>query len=82
MIDSEISKEDYMSWRNSYITKTVFKVIKEHRDSIKAGMCDLTSYLNEEPIHRGRRVGIIEGLDLLLNIDYEDTEKHLQEEAK
>lgn len=82
MIDKEITREDFLTWKESYITKGVFKELEAQRDRLISEMQDLHVFLLENEIDRGRRVGLIEGLNVLLGIEFEDAEEQIEEQSK
>lgn len=77
----DISLEDFNSWRKDSITKAIFSYLEEYRDFLINQMKDLDVFLGEKEGERGRRVGLIEGINLLLNIEYEDAEDNIKEEV-
>jgi len=70
-----ISKEDFTNWKNDSITKAVFAIIEKCRDSYVEDMMRVESYLNDSDTDRGKRVGLIEGLNMLLGLEFEDDEE-------
>jgi hypothetical protein len=72
-VEREISKDQYISWRkNDKVTEVVFASLQEERDAI-ANAISLGMYLSD-PVNNAIQVGIVRGMDKLLNIEYEDEE--------
>lgn len=70
-----ISKEDFINWKNDSITKAVFTMLEQCRDEYVEDMMRVDAYLNDSDKDRGKRVGLIEGLNMLLGLDFEDEEE-------
>jgi hypothetical protein len=70
-----ISKEDFINWKNDSITKAVFTLLEQCRDEYVEDMMRVDAYLNDSDKDRGKRVGLIEGLNMLLGLDFEDEEE-------
>ncbi len=69
----ELSLNDYNDWKNHPVTKAIFKSINKLREEINTSLTNADILLGpnakiEIPVRLGRR----EGLDILLNISYED----------
>lgn len=75
----EITKEQYEIWRTQRITQEIFKVLSKMRDEFKeqlAGGAVLNSASGEQTLAAYSRVlGIIEGIDQVLNMDFEEGEE-------
>lgn len=72
----EISKEQYEAWRVNPITEEVFRGLKDFREGLKELMAvGQTLNISDEIETFGktsRFVGIIQGLDSILNIYFEE----------
>lgn len=66
-----ISKEDFIDWKNSPVTKRVFDEIK---DMIQEGKEEIAASAGINPLLDRERVGKLNGLTALLGISFYDFE--------
>ena len=75
----KIEKFDFEAWKGNEITKKVFEKLVEVRSNINVALTDATLVMDTESAKKmARLVGIREGIDLILQIEYED----VNEESK
>lgn len=75
----EITKEQFAEWRNSAVTKEVMKLIEEQRDDIVAFLANGGTLNKSATISTDFVVGRIQGLNELLNIEYEESTEEKRE---
>lgn len=66
-----MTKEDFLQWKDSQVTKEIFQCIRNFRQMQAEGLIRLGREGN--PIQSARASGICDGLDHLLNIQWDDT---------
>lgn len=73
MTETQIDKDEFTQWLEGPVTKYVFKQIEILREEINATLTDADVVFHPDSAKRlARLVGQREGVDLLLNIEYED----------
>ena len=66
----EITKEQYQQWKSNAVTEYVLELLEEYRSDY---MNALRGYArNGDSISAARCEGMLEGLEQLLSIEYED----------
>jgi hypothetical protein len=78
-----ITKEQFAEWKSHPVTIDVFKEVEDARNKLKERLSEgLTICYDAEATHgsTSRMVGVIEGLNQLLNITYEDAEEESAED--
>jgi len=74
-VELVIDNEMYRKWRNlDPVTLDVFRALQEDRDFL-ADQIAIGVYIND-PTENAIRVGVLRGLDRLLNIEYEGKEDY------
>ena len=79
----QITKEQFMEWKEHPVTKEVFNEIKELTNVLTKKLTSgQTIEYNAEATHglTNRLVGQLEGFNQLLNISYDDTDEVTPEE--
>ena len=72
----EIGKNNFLTWKHDEVTKEVFKALQEAREHINETLTNAEILLGENAEKNlARLVGQREGIDLLLQISYEDLEE-------
>lgn len=68
------SKEEFESWKDFEETRAVFKHFKEMRESARNSMVDaaISNDMEMVAMNNTRVAGIIMGINMLLEMDYED----------
>lgn len=77
----KITKDDFVTWENNVITKKLFAALQEIRDETQKNMSNEAIILSEDCQKTlVRNLGILEGLDVVLNMNFEDmVEDEVQE---
>lgn len=77
MTDSEVvvSKEDFSIWKALLVTKVVYQRISEVREFYKETLSSVDFQLRSSDIERGRYIGFQEALDMMLNLEIEESEE-------
>jgi hypothetical protein len=70
--EKTFSKTEYMEWLSMPITEEVFKQLTEIRDATKDHLMSGGTLADDPVKETARAVGIIEGLELFLNLDLGD----------
>ncbi len=69
----KITKDDFVTWENNIITKKLFTALQEIRDKQQQNMSNEAIILADDCQKTLVRVlGILEGLDIVLQMDFED----------
>ena len=70
-MDTEISKEEFVEWRKSLVTQFIMnELIQQVNDAVLS----VRSYVRAGVFNKAsNKYGFIDGLNTILNIDYEDT---------
>lgn len=77
--ETKISREEFEIWLDRPTTQFVFKYLKLYRDELNTALTDANLVFRDDGIKQlSRIIGQREGIDLLLNITYEemDDERH------
>lgn len=75
-----IDQSEFNYWINDPVTKKIFKALQEERDGIEKQLANSQVLLKPDVAQVvARLVGQREGLDLLLQIQYEDLEEENNE---
>lgn len=78
---SQIDKSNFLTWKNDVVTKEIFEVIKEIREDINLKLTNADVLLGDNADKViSRLVGQREGLDILLEVSFEDLEESEYEE--
>jgi len=70
-----MNKEQFQEWKSNPTTVEIFKELEQVRDDIKDALCSgqtLNSSSSEMISNTARLIGNLEGINQLLNINYED----------
>ncbi len=68
-----ISKGEYLDWLQSNTTQTILKMLSDLRREWESRLIDGYTLENDDPIREtARAVGIIYGLNLILEMEVED----------
>lgn len=73
-MQNEITKEELEQWKNQRITIAVFDKLREYRNSYVSALSNgetLFYKSDKTQAETARVVGVIFGIDLILEIDYE-----------
>lgn len=65
-----MDKESFTQWKENLVTMEIMGIIKEARNSYRDAIIGHAA--EGESIQAARAAGMIEALDFLLNIQYED----------
>ena len=77
----EIDSGNFHSWKKDEVTKEVFRLLQEVRDQINLELTNTEVLLNEKAQQIiPRLIGQREGIDLILQIQFEDLQKEKQNE--
>lgn len=68
-MQEELSKEDWEEWLNLPQTKQLFHVIREEQE---LGLQVLINQSDLDALHQARLVGVLAGLQKVLNYTYDD----------
>lgn len=74
----DISVQDFSIWKNLIVTKFVFQTLSEVHELNKATLSSTEFQMRSTDIERGRMVGLIEALDMVLNLEF-DENQHKEE---
>jgi hypothetical protein len=79
----QISPDQFLRWKDDYVTVEIFKILKEYRDLIEEEMLHDGTILSPNGHDRLVRLsGMREGIDKILNIEViievEDEQKHYE----
>ena len=78
---SEIDRSNFITWKNDIVTKEIFKALKEIRVKINNALTNSDVLLGENAEKSvPRLVGQREGLDLILEIKFEDVGEEASED--
>lgn len=73
--ESKLTQSDFIDWKNHPVTKIIFKSLEEIREEINQTLTNSEVLLGKESrVQVPRLVGQREGLDILLQISFEETE--------
>lgn len=75
----QITKEQFAEWRNSAVTVEVMKLIEEQRDTIVEFLANGGTLNKSSAVSTDFVVGRIQGLNELLNIEYEESPEEKRE---
>ena len=75
----QITKEQFAEWRNSAVTVEVMKLIEEQRDTIVEFLANGGTLNKSSAVSTDFVVGRIQGLNELLNIEYEESSEERRE---
>jgi len=70
-----MNSEQFQEWKSNPTTVEIFKELEKVRDDIKDALCSgqtLNSSSSETISNTARLIGNLEGINQLLNINYED----------
>ena len=76
----QITKEQFAEWRNSAVTVEVMKLIEEQRDTIVEFLANGGTLNKSSAVSTDFVVGRIQGLNELLNIEYEESSEERREQ--
>lgn len=77
----EIDSGNFHSWKKDEVTKEVFRLLQEVRDQINLELTNTEVLLNEKAQQIiPRLIGQREGIDLILQIQFEDLQKESKNE--
>ena len=68
----EISKEQFLNWKNDEVTKSIIDSLTEIRDRYKEGLSVGETLSDNAERDTARAVGFISGLNAIIHIEYED----------
>lgn len=72
----KIGQSNFLTWKHDEVTKEVFKALREAREEVNQALTNADIVLGENADKAiPRLIGQREGLDLLLQISYEDLEE-------
>jgi len=69
----DLTQDDFTMWLQSHATQKVFDRLREYRKAYVDGLCDgrtLGHSADVTQAETARAVGVITGLDLVLNLKY------------
>ena len=76
----QITKEQFAEWRNSAVTVEVMKLIEQQRDDIVEFLANGGTLNKSSAVSTDFVVGRIQGLNELLNIEYEESSEERREQ--
>lgn len=80
MQEEKISQSDFVDWKNQPITKIIFENLNTIREEINLTLTNSDVLLGKDShVQIPRLIGYREGVDLLLQISYEDLENQTGE---
>ena len=78
-----INQADFVAWKNTAVTQEIFKALKEQRQYINRSLTDATTIMTDDHLDRtlARLIGVRDGLDILLQISFEDMGENNEDSA-
>ena len=71
----KVEKANFYTWKNDEVTKEVFEALREAREQVNLALTNADVVLGSEANKAiPRLIGQREGIDLILQISYEDLE--------
>ena len=69
---SEISKAEFADWKSQPVTQEVLKVVAEARQATEGHLLYGGTIGENTAEETARAVGVLQGLDMLLAVDFEE----------
>lgn len=70
-MSDDVSKAEFSDWKNQIVTQAVFKKINDAREATVEHMLFGGTVGDNTGEDTARAVGVLQGLDMLLGIDWE-----------
>lgn len=67
----QVSKEDWDDWKNFSVTKAFFQAVKQEQET---ALLMVLKTVDMDSLMQARMIGILSGLQKVLEIEYDDTE--------